>query len=154
MIICPDCLTVNKNKAVVCSKCGISIENIPEKVNQENLWRYRMKHRLRSHMLTGFILCFGIPTILNLISLTLTPYAIFLNLIFGVIFGVPLGNLVSRFAENIWSGMAIGLVIGILYYLLFWLIQGGQFDIASAFIGITVCIFPGAIMGYHVGMDD
>lgn len=154
MIICPKCLSVNKNKDQKCTKCGVSIDNISEKENRENLWRYRLKHRLRSHMLTGFLLCAGLPILLDLITINFTFTAFIVHIIFGFIFGVPLGYLVSRFSESIIGGVAIGCSLGLTYYLLVWLIFGGPFSVIAAFSAVVSCIIPGGIMGLHAESDS
>ena len=153
MIICPKCFTDNGNKDTHCRKCGRSILGISEAENQENIWKWRHKARLKGHMVTGVILCFGLPTLFGLPS-SLLPDRIFLNLVFGFVFGIPLGYLVSNYAESIVGGAAIGSVIGIVYCVVTMIIFGRSPTISSVLMGIGTGIVPGGIMGLHVEMDD
>jgi len=152
MIICPKCLTDNGNKDSRCRKCRASILGISEAENQENIWKWRRKKRLKEHTVTGVILCFGLPTLFGLPS-SLLPDRIFFNLVFGFVFGIPLGYLVSKYAESMIGGAAIGCVIGIVYCVITMIILGGSATILSVLLGISIGIVPGGIMGWHVEMD-
>jgi hypothetical protein len=113
----------------------------------------RLAHRLRSHALAGFILCFALRTVFGLPG-SLLPGELFGNLLGAIIFGIPLGYLVSRSGGGVAKGAAIGCVIGIAYAfcVLSWygFHHVGLFAIAS---GISSGLLPGALIGWHVDLD-
>ncbi len=153
MIICPKCFTDHADKDARCSKCGASILGITDAANKENIRTWRAKRRLRSHMLTGFILCFVLPTLIGLPS-SLFPKEIFFNLITGALFGVPLGYFVSKYARTTLGGAAIGCGIGIVYCIVVMFISGSPVTMGAVLMGVGTGILPGAIMGMHVSMDS
>lgn len=152
MIICPKCFKDNGDKDVRCSKCGASLLHITEAQNKENIFKWRDKQRFKNHMITGAILCFGLPTLFGL-PMSILPVELLYNALFGILFGVPLGYCVSRFADSLWGGAIIGCGVGIAYCAVTSLCFGGTVDITSILFGIGTGLIPGAIMGLHVELD-
>jgi len=152
MISCPKCFTLNQKDIPRCATCGTSLIGISEEQNQETIHRFRLRNRLRGHMLTGAILCFGLPTVFGLPS-SLFPTQLLINAVFGIAFGVPLGLLVSKYANSITGGAAIGCGIGIVYAALQMLIFNHQLSWMAILVGIGTGIVPGGIMGWHVEQD-
>lgn len=152
MIICPSCSASNGDKEPRCSKCGASLLGINESQNKENIRIWRGKQRTRGHILTGVILCFGLPTLFGFPS-SLMPMEILRNLFFAILFGAPLGYCVSRFADSVIGGAAIGCGIGIVYCIVTMALSGGPVTIGAILMGIGTGLLPGAIMGLHVSMD-
>lgn len=149
MIPCPICLTIHKDQEAFCRSCGRSLTGIGDQENRDNIMRWRERNRRRSHMITGAILCFGLPTLLGL-PLSLLPLVLLENLLFGIVFGVPLGWLVSRFADSAWSGALIGCGVGVVYVIVTGVILGTGTSLMS---GLALGLLPGAIMGFHVEQD-
>jgi len=152
MISCPKCFTNNQKDVPRCISCGTSLVGITEEQNQETIRRFRQRNRLRSHMITGAILCFGLPTVFGFPS-SLLPTQLLINVIFGVVFGVPLGYLVSKYASSVVGGAAIGCCVGIVYTALQMLIFYHDLSWIAILIGIGTGIVPGGIMGWHVEQD-
>lgn len=152
MLICTSCWSTNPDKASRCEKCRTSLLGITAAQNSENVGAWRERRRRRSHMITGIILCFGLPTLFGLPS-SLLPGGILTNLLYGVVFGAPLGYCVSRFADSTLGGAAIGCGIGIFYCIVTMALAGGPVTVGAVLLGIGTGILPGAIMGMHVSLD-
>jgi hypothetical protein len=153
MIICPKCYFANADKDARCTKCGASIAGIPDQENKDRIVEWRDRTRRKNHMITGAILCFGLPTVFGLPS-SLAPTNLLANVIFGLAFGVPLGYLVSRYATTMIGGALIGCLIGIAYCTAIMLFMGGHVTLIAVLIGISTGAVPGGIMGYHVENDN
>lgn len=152
MLICPTCNALYKDRQPRCARCGASLLGIDEAANADAVRRWRDRQRLRGHLLTGVLLCFGLPTLFGLPG-SLLPGALLGNLLFGVLFGVPLAWGVSRFAGSTLGGAAVGCVVGFAYCLATFLCAGAPVTMATVLMGIGTGLLPGAIMGMHVGMD-
>lgn len=152
MLICTSCWSTNSDKVPRCEQCGMSLLGITAAQNSENVARWRERRRRRSHMLTGIILCFGLPTLFGLPT-SLMPTELLANLLYGLVFGVPLGYCVSRFADSTLGGAAIGCGIGIIYCVVTMLLAGGPVTAVAILMGIGTGVLPGAIMGMHVSLD-
>lgn len=152
MILCPTCFKDNDAQATQCMTCGGSLSGITREMNDETIRKKRHRDRMRGNMITGAILCFGLPTLFG-IPLSLLPGALIQNLIFGVVFGVPLGYLVNTYARSVAGGAAIGCAIGVVYCGLIMLLFTHQVDMGAIFLGVMTGLLPGAIMGWHVALE-
>lgn len=152
MRICTACWTANRDTGSRCERCSASLMAMTEAQNAENIRRWRERRRIRSHIITGVILCFGLPTLFGLPG-SLLPTEILWNLAFAVVFGVPLGYCVSRFAESMLGGAVVGACIGIVYCAISMLLAGGPVTLGAILLGIGMGVIPGAIMGLHVSLD-
>lgn len=153
MIICPRCSRIHGDQDGRCIACGASLLGITPDQTQEQARRLRAKRRLQGHLLTGAILCFALPTLIGL-PFSLRPLQLASNLLFGAVFGVPLGYLVSAYARTAVGGALIGCGVGLVYCAVGMLLVGMPFSITALLAGmIIIGVVPGAIMGWHVGMD-
>jgi hypothetical protein len=152
MLVCTSCWSPSSDTATRCETCGASLLGITAAQNSEHVRSWRERRRRRSHMITGIILCFGLPTLFGLPS-TLMPGEILKSLVFGVVFGAPLGYCVSRFADSTLGGAAIGCGIGILYCIVTMTLAGAPVTVVTVLLGIGTGLLPGAIMGLHVSLD-
>ncbi len=152
MIICPKCFFANADRGARCTKCSASIAGISDQENKGRIVEWRERNRRRGHMITGAILCFGLPTVFGLPS-SLAPSDLLANALFGLAFGVPLGYLVSRYATTMIGGAFVGCLIGIAYCTAIVLFTGGHVTVIAVLMGISTGIIPGGIMGYHVEND-
>ena len=155
MRLCPVCFKNNIDKNLNCMQCNAPLGHITDKENKENIWKYQQKKRLKGHLITGVLAWWACLTFFGLLH-SLLPIPLLINLVYSIVFGLPLGFLISKYAQSIWGGMLIGIALGILYCFVLFLINYGATNVSYVTIvfGIISGAFPGALMGWHVSMDD
>lgn len=128
---------------------------------RERQFRRRVWRRWLLHGVSGVVLFFLVRSAFTILlggmATALQPAQVIWTVIPAVIFGFPLGFTVSRLNAGLFKGGLIGMVFGALFAappLLAAMMAGDPLGYVHLAVGAGVGVLTGALMGFHVDMDN
>lgn len=127
-----------------------------EDEKRQQLWKARRERKLKVHTVAGMLIFFvlniffGSPSVFE-------PLNMFITFVMSAIFGLPLGFLISL----VGGGMPRGALVSSVAFTLVWALlillgvaEAEHFLLESLVAGALFGAIPGALIGWHVNLDE